>query len=72
MFNNVTLIDYLGCDAESRITRNNSTCFRLRQSGSGKTVRRESVSRGPELAVWTSDRHMLASASHFGLMGRSV
>jgi predicted nucleic acid-binding protein len=22
--------------------------------------------------VWTSDRHMLAAASHFGLMGRSV
>ena len=25
MFNNVTLIGYLGCDAESRTTRNNST-----------------------------------------------
>lgn len=25
MFNNVTLIGYVGCDAESRTTRNNST-----------------------------------------------
>lgn len=25
MFNNVTLIGYLGCDAESRTTRNNNT-----------------------------------------------
>lgn len=25
-----------------------------------------------EKEVWTSDRHMLAAASHFGLIGRSV
>jgi predicted nucleic acid-binding protein len=25
-----------------------------------------------EAGVWTSDRHMLAAASHFGLTGRSV
>lgn len=54
MFNNVTLIGYLGSDAESRTTRTRRwRSFRSRQSGPGTTARRESASRRPlGIAAW--------------------
>ena len=38
----------------------------------GDAVHLTSAREAGKLEVWTNDRHMLASAAHFGLTGRSV
>ena len=60
MFNNVTLIGYLGSDAESRPTRNNSTLTVLslatKRAAPGRTVRPEHEKRKlPGISASVSD-----------------
>jgi predicted nucleic acid-binding protein len=44
-----------------------SLCLR-----SGDAVHLATALETGELEVWTSDRHMLAAAPHYGLVGRSA